>query len=315
MKHTHPAKTDLSRLLASRRWAEKLSLSNHFITKATLLGQRRSRFRGRGMEFEEVRRYQPGDDIRTIDWRVTARAPGTYTKLFSEERERPCHLIVDQRSRMFFGSKSKFKAVFAIEIMAALGWASLASGDRVSAQILTDSEIVQVPAGRNKNTVLRLIRSGHEHNHLLYKRLTDAATADLKHEYQGETQPSMRQCLEQSLRQLSSGTAIFVISDFSDLDPGYRTLIRQLARFNDLSAIQTLDTLELNLPMVEAANLTNGRSRLRVSINRRVQSDYAQAQQQRLDEVRQMLVNVGGQYLFADTQLSTRKLLSNWFTR
>ena len=117
----HGIVTDLRKLLAARHWAQGLSLFSRQAARNLLLGNVRSRYRGRGMEFEEVRRYQAGDDIRTIDWKVSARAQGTYTKLFCEERERPCHILVDQRSSLFFGSSIQFKSVLAAE---------LASGDR-----------------------------------------------------------------------------------------------------------------------------------------------------------------------------------------
>ena len=116
--------TELSRLLRSRHWAQNLTLFSPQAARNMLLGNVRSRFRGRGMEFEEVRRYQPGDDIRTIDWKVSARTQSTYTKLFCEERERPCHIIVDQRSSLFFGSNRQFKSVLAAELATCLLYTS-----------------------------------------------------------------------------------------------------------------------------------------------------------------------------------------------
>ena len=100
------------------------------MAKNLVLGGHQSRFRGRGMDFEEVRQYQPGDDIRTIDWRVTARTMTTHTKLFSEERERPVLVVTDLRPTMFFGSK-ELKSVTACQVAAALAWAGLNANDRV----------------------------------------------------------------------------------------------------------------------------------------------------------------------------------------
>ncbi|MBT5031007.1 MAG: DUF58 domain-containing protein, partial [Proteobacteria bacterium] len=122
---------DLGLLLSSRGWARDLKLFARQAARAMLLGETRSKFRGRGMEFEEVRQYQPGDDIRNIDWRVSARTGGTYTKLFCEERERPVHIVVDQRNSMFFGSAQRFKSVLAAEVASALAWAALAGSDRI----------------------------------------------------------------------------------------------------------------------------------------------------------------------------------------
>jgi len=121
----HGIVTDLARLLGARHWAQGLTLFSRQAARNLLLGNVRSRYRGRGMEFEEVRRYQAGDDIRTIDWKVSARAQGTYTKLFCEERERPCHILVDQRRTLYFGSKIQFKSVLAAELAAGIAWAAL----------------------------------------------------------------------------------------------------------------------------------------------------------------------------------------------
>lgn len=100
-------------------------------------GGHRSAFRGRGMEFDEVRAYQPGDDIRTIDWRVTARTGRTHTKLFQEERERPVLLLSDARRAMRFGTRDCFKSVLSARVTALLTWVALAGNDRVGGVTLS----------------------------------------------------------------------------------------------------------------------------------------------------------------------------------
>ena len=108
----------LENLLGSRFIAGDLKLGKLRPARSLLAGSERTRYRGRGMDFEEVRLYQPGDDIRSIDWRVTARTQVPHTKLYREERERPIFVLVDQRSPMFFGSKRCFKSVLAAYLAA-----------------------------------------------------------------------------------------------------------------------------------------------------------------------------------------------------
>ena len=120
--------TELSQLVRLRHWASRLKVYSNSRAASQLLGGLQSPFRGRGMEFAEVRRYHAGDDIRTIDWKVTARTQKAHTKLFIEERERPCHILIDQRPTMFFGSQAAFKSVVAAEVGSALAWAARASG-------------------------------------------------------------------------------------------------------------------------------------------------------------------------------------------
>src|SRR5690606_14119579 len=116
----------------------------------------RSRYRSRGMDFEEVRPYQPGDDIRTIDWRVTARTTQPHTKVFREERERPLLIALDLRNSMFFGSR-RLKSMVACEVAATLAWAGLAANDRVGGLIFTPDGQRDIRARRSKHNVLRFI--------------------------------------------------------------------------------------------------------------------------------------------------------------
>ena len=119
------AYSDLAQLLRLRFAAQDLKLFAKRPVRSLLTGGERTRFRGRGIDFEEVRLYQPGDDIRTIDWRVTARTQVPHTKIFREERERPVFMVADQRATMFFGSQRCFKSVLCAHICALLGWAAL----------------------------------------------------------------------------------------------------------------------------------------------------------------------------------------------
>src|SRR5210317_1518756 len=110
------AYTQLDDLIAQRFPAQQLTLKRRNRALSALAGPNKTNFRGRGIDFEEVRNYQPGDDIRTIDWRVTARTGNAHTKLFREERERPVMVVTDQRSGMFFGSSHCCKSVLAAQL-------------------------------------------------------------------------------------------------------------------------------------------------------------------------------------------------------
>ena len=125
----HPAIASLQEMIRLRYGARDLTSFPKIQARQILSGGHRSRFRGRGMDFDQVRIYQPGDDIRSIDWRVTARTQVPHTKVFTEERERPILVITDLRGSMFFGSH-QLKSIIACEISAALAWAGLNANDR-----------------------------------------------------------------------------------------------------------------------------------------------------------------------------------------
>src|SRR5215471_14338919 len=136
------AYVSLDDLVAMQHQAHGFSFLPRQPVQSLLAGRHASRLRGRGLNFEEIRRYQAGDDIRQIDWKVTARTRKTHSRVFTEERERSTILLVDQRVTMFFGSVKNMKSVTAAE-MAALGaWRVLSQKDRVGALVFNDSQIV-----------------------------------------------------------------------------------------------------------------------------------------------------------------------------
>lgn len=253
--------TDLSVLLRSRHRARDLKLFSRQAARSLLFGEVRSRFRGRGMEFEEVRRYQPGDDIRTIDWRVTARTGEPHTKLFCEERERPVHIVVDQRSPMFFGSSLAFKSVVAAEIATALAWAALSGSDRIGGQIISDNEEHDIRAKRNKQAVLKFIHDLHAANHTL----------------PGHTQAikPLSSIIEGCRRVTRPGTAIFVISDFHDVDEDTLSSLVKLGKHTDISLIRVYDPMERILPDEQELAISDGEKRLSVALNKDVKQAYA----------------------------------------
>src|SRR5215471_6439917 len=152
-----PAYADLDSLIALQFKAAGFSLKHNQPVHSLLFGRRASHVRGRGLDFEELRGYVAGDDVRSIDWRVTARAQKPYIRVYSEERDRPTMLVVDQRINMFFGSRRSMKSVVAAEAAALTAWRVFSQGDRVGAFVFNDTVIEQVRMHRSRSTVLRIL--------------------------------------------------------------------------------------------------------------------------------------------------------------
>lgn len=289
--------TDLSALLRSRHWARDLKLFSRQAARSMLLGETRSRFRGRGMEFEEVRTYQPGDDIRNIDWRVSARTGGTYTKLFCEERERPVHILVDQRSSMFFGSSERFKSVLAAEIAAAIAWAALAGSDRIGGQVIGDTKESDIRARRNKQAVLRFIHDINEFNQSLPGN-------------DSTQQISLAEMLEECRRITRPGTAIFVVSDFHDFDQACAKSLSTIGRHTDINLIHVFDSIEEQIPVAGSVSISDGIHRSSVSLNSGLQQAYLQRIQQRQKLLNDSAVRARALYTKIGTDQPPRQFLN-----
>lgn len=150
---------DLPELVALRGAAQGLTLHAHRPALARLAGGHRSAQRGRGLEFEEVRAYAPGDDVRSIDWRVTARRGRPHTKLFREERERPVWLLADLHPGLFFGSRRQLKSALLLRAAALLGWTAAGSGDRVGAVIAGGEAPLLLPPRARQAGVLPVLQA------------------------------------------------------------------------------------------------------------------------------------------------------------
>lgn len=212
-------------------------------------GANRSIFHGRGMEYAESRAYQPGDDIRTIDWRLTARSNEVHTKLFHEERERPVYLLLDLRQMMQFGTKVRFKSHLAVEIAAMLAWVALDGGDRIGGFILTQNGMAEFPAARTRNAMLAFLHAASEAT-----RIDQPAGAEV--------------ALYTALRKLRHvcrpGTLAFVISDFADHDAHVETELRRLSHRAHVTMISVHDPLDAQLPP-RGGRLSDGSAVLAIS--------------------------------------------------
>jgi len=205
--------------------------------QSLLSGRRASRLRGRGLDFEEIRRYIPGDDIRTMDWRVTARTRKPHTRVYTEEKDRPVLLVVDQRLSMFFGSRVAMKSVTAAEVAAMGAWRTLSVGDRIGAVVFNDSEIREIPPHRSRQQVMRILEIVLQMNHAL------RVDGDIRPD------PTMLNQVLTSVQQLAKHDyLVVIISDFSGVDEETRNAVTRLAAHNDIIAMFIYDPLEARLP-------------------------------------------------------------------
>lgn len=215
-------------------------------------GAHHSRFKGRGMEFAEVRQYQAGDDVRSIDWRVTARRQSPHTKLFQEERERPVVIICDQSPEMFFGSKRCLKSVLAAEAAAVLAWSALSHNDRVGGIVFSGSEQATIKPARNRKTILRLFKQIADFNLALNANMLSDYRRD-----QSRLNP-LEAPLKEACQVIKPGSLVFIISDFLHLDD---TMIRHfsaLAKHNELVLLRCIDPLERTLPASSGLPVRDG---------------------------------------------------------
>lgn len=206
-------------------------------------GEYHSVFKGRGMEFSEVREYQFGDDIRTIDWNVSARFNHPFVKVFEEERELTVMLVVDLSSSGNFGSDSQMKNEIAAEICAVLAFSAIKNNDKVGLILFTDRIERFVPPKKGKAHILRIIRE------LVSFEPTGAGT-------------SIRQALEYFYHVNKKRTIAFIISDF--LDDGYEKILRIISRKHDVIAVELSDPREESLPdigVVKLRDAETGRER------------------------------------------------------
>ena len=158
MQHS-PCKIELDDLLAWRQHAAAVDLSSRRRVLTDLAGTHLSGFRGRGMEFEEHRVYQPGDEVRSMDWRVTARTGEPHIRLYREERERPVILVADLRATMQFGTRGCFKSVLAARALALCAWSAMANGDRVGGLVLDGQREQQLRSAGGRRGVLQLMHA------------------------------------------------------------------------------------------------------------------------------------------------------------
>lgn len=273
---------DLAQLIDERHSGRQLNLLQRNRALSALSGPNKTNFRGRGIDFEEVRGYQPGDDIRTIDWRVTARTGAAHTKIFREERERPVLVVCDQRNAMFFGSQHCCKSVLACHAAALLAWAALEQGDRIGGLVFNDHSHNQVRPRRSRHSVLAYLNVLEDFNRQLPLAAGPAAT-------DAPPASDMQQftTLLLELRRIARpGTAIFIVSDFiGALEKSALEHLYQLSRHTEITAIQCSDQLERDLPVSgryrvtdgqQNADLFTGDSRLRRAFSERFQNHLTQ---------------------------------------
>ncbi|MEH6822667.1 MAG: DUF58 domain-containing protein [Motiliproteus sp.] len=221
-----------------------------------LSGRHASRLRGRGLNFEELRHYRAGDDIRTLDWKVTNRTGKPHVRVYTEEKERPVLLVVDQRISMFFGSQVKMKSVIAAELSALAAWRVLSVGDRVGALVFNDAEVVETRPHRSRKAVMQILHNVVKLNHRL--------TADYP-DPQNDAQLNL--ALKQTERLSGHDYLIVIISDMSGWDDETVKRIKRLARHNDVIVSLVFDPMEKALPDGSQLVLSDGALQIQLQSN------------------------------------------------
>jgi len=259
----------LAELLQYQRKVNLINLAATKNQKSKMSGNYLSRSKGRGMEFDEVRHYQTGDDIRTIDWRVTARTGKTHTKLFREEIERPVLIATDLSSSMYFGSQLLFKSVQAAHIAALVAWHAKERGDRLGGLVFNEQQHLECKPRSRKQGVL----------HYLHQLISLDNAEKTAHDSRLAQQAFTENCLR--MRQLAKpGSLVYLITDGYNISNDSIRHLAHISRHCELVICQIFDPLERNLPNVKTSTpvtLSDGEQRLSLTLgDKRIAKQYQQ---------------------------------------
>ncbi|CAB3787447.1 hypothetical protein LMG28688_02470 [Paraburkholderia caffeinitolerans] len=251
--------------------------------RSILAGAHASRLRGRGLNFEEIRAYLPGDDVRHLDWRASLRLGKPLVRTYTEERDRPLLMVVDQRIGMFFGSRRAFKSVVAAEL-AALGiWMGFQAGDRVGGVLFDDTQTVRLRPLRSR-TRIKTIFGVIERMNRAMNAQSAARTA----------YGQLDAALEGVLQIASHDYLICVASDFAGAGERTQKLLRQLSAHNDVVAAMIYDPLWQHMPVQRALVVSEGHLQVELRIqNERVRAPLTSLFEGRTAEVAQLLAASG----------------------
>ena len=232
----------VAELVALRKTIARLNRYAGKRVTAPMAGSSSSAALGRGLDFSEVREYHAGDDVRLIDWKVTARTGRAHTKLFNEERERPFFIALDLRPAMYFGTRVAFKSVVAARICAIVAWAAAAQNDRVGGLVFDNSRITEIKPQAGSRGVTRLL-------HQIVKMHNSAAPETYNSEPLSDALMRLDRCAH-------TGSSICLLSDFSQFDSGPHTA--NLLQHNHTAAVRIYDPLEVQLPPPAEYTITDG---------------------------------------------------------
>lgn len=305
----------LEDLIALRGRARQLAWQQRQRVRTARSGVRQSRFRGRGIDFAEVRVYEPGDDVRHIDWRVTARTGTPHTKLFQEERERPTLILADLGPSSFFGTRRRMKSLAIAELAALLLWRAFDHGDRVGALIRhLDGQLAFRPR-QQRRTLLRIL-------HCLHRACADLA--ERYHAGSTSTPPnladggSLADALQQARRVARPGSRVLILSDFSEQDVldeqgAVARNLRQLGRHCELEVLLLVDPFERDLPAAGIYPITDGSQRRLIDTAPvATRQAWSRRHQQRLAALEDLTRRARGRFASLGTDDNLADTLGSW---
>jgi len=252
--------TDDSQVYTSLKALVKLRYRAHGFSylpvqpiRSLLSGRKRSRLRGRGLDFDELRHYRPGDDIRTMDWRVTNRTGKPHVRVYTEERDRPVYIVVDQRLPMFFGSQEKMKSVIAAEVAALTAWRVLSVGDRVGCVMFNDTRQLEFSPSRGERKVMAWLGQLASMNQSL--SVSEATRSNPE---------GLLEALQRLQSCIGHDYLIVIVSDFYGWDDKVMHVLRRLREHNDIVCSLIYDPLESSIADARQLVVSDGRYQLEI---------------------------------------------------
>jgi len=275
----------------------KIEIKTRRLSDHVFGGEYHSTFKGRGMTFSEVRQYQFGDDVRNIDWNVTARYNEPFIKVFEEERELTLMLVVDVSGSEFFGTDSQFKNEVITEVAATLAFSAMRNNDKTGLILFSDEIELFIPPKKGKSHVLRIIRELIEYHPKSKK--TDVS-----------------QALKYLTNVMKKKAIVFVLSDF--ITDGYRDTLKIVAKKHDVTGIRIYDAREEaipNLGMVEMQDEETGEYMLVNTASRAVRRNYHRYYRERVEYYQEAFTKSGAGAISCRVDESYVKILLGYFKR
>jgi uncharacterized protein (DUF58 family) len=273
-----------------------LNLSPRKTVQAKLAGSYLAKTKGRGMEFDEARHYQAGDDIRAIDWRVTARTGKTHTKLYREEKERPVFVLTDLSSSMQFGTQFLFKSVQAAHLTALIAWAARKRGDRIGGLVFNQHQHIECKPFTRQKAVLSLLNS-----------MIKVQQSVPNNNSEKQVEVTLGDACARLRRLAHPGSLIFILSDFSQLNDIAKQHIAQLSKHCEVIAYPISDPFEHQLPKVKVnqrVTLTDGANRQQIVLGEKhTESEYNQQHLAHFSQIERTLKQCKAQVLPIDAGL------------